>query len=258
VTPTAPPDQLDAATRRREQRAWYFYDWANSAYVTTTLTALYGPYLTVVAKRSACPGRSTDLHCPVDLHVLGLAVNPGSFALYAVTAATLVSAVLLPVVGAFTDRSGHKRILLGGFAWLGALAAAAMVTVQGDAWQLGVVLQLVASVALGCSLVVYDSVLCDIAAPDERDRVSSRGWAVGYLGGGLLLALNLAMVSAHDAFGLDKELAVRLSLLSAGLWWAVFTLIPFLGLRDRPATDPDPMHARTVLGRSWVWTPPNS
>ena len=251
MTPTAAPGQLDAATRRREQRAWYFYDWANSAYVTTTLTALYGPYLTVVAKRSACPGRSTDLHCPVDLHVLGLPVNPGSLALYAVTAATLISAVVLPVVGAYTDRSGHKRALLGGFAWLGALAAAAMVTVQGDAWQLGVVLQLVASVALGCSLVVYDSILCDIATPDERDRVSSRGWAVGYLGGGLLLALNLAMVSAHDAFGLGKELAVRLSLLSAGLWWAVFTLIPFLGLRDRPATDPDPVPARTVLGASF-------
>lgn len=240
MTPTAAPDQLDAVPRRREQRAWYFYDWANSAYVTTTLTALYGPYLTVVAKRAACPGRSTDLACPTDLHVAGVPVNPGSLALYTVTAATLLSAVLLPVAGAVVDRSGRKRTLLAAFAWIGALAASAMFTVHGDLWQLGVVLQLVASLALGCSLVVYDAILCDIATADERDAVSSRGWAIGYLGGGLLLALNLGMVTAHDSLGLDKETAVRVSLLSAGLWWGVFTLIPFLGLRDRPPVDPDP------------------
>lgn len=240
MTPTAAPDQLDAVQRRREQRAWYFYDWANSAYVTTTLTALYGPYLTVVAKRAACPGRSTDLACPESLHVLGVPVNPGSLALYTVTAATLLSAVLLPVAGALVDRSGRKRTVLAGLAWVGALAASAMFAVHGDTWQLGVVLQLVASLALGCSLVVYDAILCEIATPDERDRVSSRGWAVGYLGGGLLLALNLGMVTAHDALGLDQETAVRVSLLSAGVWWGVFTLVPFLGLRDRPAVDPDP------------------
>jgi UMF1 family MFS transporter len=95
---------------------------------------------------------------------------------------------------------------------------------------------IVASLSLGSSLVVYDSILIDIATPDERDRVSSRGWALGYLGGGLLLALNLVTVGSPQTFGLSTGQAVRLSLLSAGLWWAVFTLIPFLGLRDRPAS----------------------
>jgi UMF1 family MFS transporter len=85
--------------------------------------------------------------------------------------------------------------------------------------------------------VVYDAILCEIATPDERDRVSSRGWAAGYLGGGLLLALNLAVVSGHAAVGISTETAVRLSLLSAGLWWGLFTLIPFFRLRDRPAAD---------------------
>lgn len=251
MTPTATPDQPDAVQRRREQRAWYFYDWANSAYVTTTLTALFGPYLTVVAKRDACPGLSTDLPCPVDLQVLGVPISPGSIAAYAITAATLLSAVLLPVVGAVADRSGHKRRLLAAFAWVGASAAAAMFFVQGGTWQLGVALELIASLALGSSLVVYDAILCQIATPDERDGVSSRGWAIGYLGGGLLLALNLAMVTAHEAFGLDQETAVRVSLLSAGLWWGAFTLVPFLGLRDRPATDPDPAAGRGVVGASF-------
>jgi MFS transporter, UMF1 family len=232
VTTAATPD---TAGRRREQRAWYFYDWANSAYVTTTATVLFAPYLTVVAKRAACPGQDTDLACRTDLHVLGVPVSPGSLALYAVTATTLLSALVLPVVGAIADRSGGKRTLLARFAWAGAAAAAAMGLVTGSDWQLGVLLQLVAGLALGSSLVIYDAILCEIAEPDERDRVSSRGWALGYAGGGLLLALNLAVVTAHDAVGLSKEGAVRVSLVSAGLWWAGFTLIPYLGLRDRPA-----------------------
>ncbi|MGZ4627065.1 MAG: MFS transporter [Kineosporiaceae bacterium] len=248
----APPaDLLDAAARRREQRSWYFYDWANSAYVTTTLTVLFGPYLTVVAKRSACPSLPSDADCPVNLSVLGIPVSPGSLALYAVTATTLLSAVLLPMVGALVDRSGNKRTVLARFAWIGAAAASAMVFVTGDDWTLGVVLQLVASLALGCSLVVYDAILIDIATPDERDAVSSRGWAVGYLGGGLLLALDLVLVQGHARFGMDTETAVRLSLLSAGVWWGVFTLIPYLGVRDRPPRNVVPEPDRGLVGAAF-------
>jgi MFS transporter, UMF1 family len=223
------------AERRREQRAWYVYDWANSAYFTTTGAVLLGPYLTVVAKRAACPGQDTDAVCRTDLSVLGVPISPGSLALYAVTLATLLSALLLPVVGAIADRSGRKRVLLARFAWVGATAAAAMVFVSGDNWQLGVALQLIATLCIGSSLVVYDAILVEIAGPDERDRVSSRGWAAGYLGGGVLLAINLALVTGHDTVGVSTETAVRISLLSAGLWWGAFTLVPYFGLRDRPA-----------------------
>ncbi len=90
-----------AVERRREQRAWYVYDWANSAFLTTTLTVLLGPYLTVLAKRDACPGQDTDLACRTDLHVLGLPIAPGSLSLYVVTFATLTSALVLPLVGAW-------------------------------------------------------------------------------------------------------------------------------------------------------------
>jgi UMF1 family MFS transporter len=242
---------LEPAARRREQRSWYFYDWANSAYVTTTLTVLFGPYLTSVAKRAACPGISSDAVCRTNLSVLGIPVNPGSLALYAVTVTTLISALLLPVVGALIDRIGRKRTFLGGFAWLGALAASAMWFVTGDDWVLGVVLQLIASLALGCSLVVYDAILIDIATPDERDTVSSRGWAVGYLGGGLLLAINLVVVQAHESFGMSQGTAVRLSLLSAGVWWGAFTLIPYLGLRDRPPRDVVPEPGRGLIGAAF-------
>jgi len=248
VTRSAAEVLQEPAARRREQRSWYFYDWANSAYVTTTLTVLFGPYLTSVAKQAACPGISSDAVCRANLSVLGIPINPGSLALYTITLTTLISALLLPVVGALIDRLGRKRTFLAGFAWVGALAASAMWFVTGDDWVLGAVLQMIASLALGCSLVVYDAILIDIATPDERDAVSSRGWAVGYLGGGLLLALNLVVVQAHAAFGLTQAGAVRLSLLSAGVWWAVFTLIPYLGLRDRPPGDVVPEPGRGLLG----------
>ncbi|CAA9326768.1 MAG: Uncharacterized MFS-type transporter [uncultured Nocardioidaceae bacterium] len=231
---------LSPLSRRKEQRAWYWYDWANSGYVTTVATVLFAPYLITVAERAAC-GRVTDadagFKCTEDLGVLGLSVSPGSLVFYVVTVATIVSALVLPVVGAAADRSARKKTLMARFAWVGSLAAGLMFFVTGSNWQLGAGLLFVANICLGSSLVVYDAILCEIATPDERDRVSSRGWAMGYLGGGLLLAVNLALVTMHDTVGLDTEMAVRISLVSAALWWAGFTLIPYLGLRDRPAVN---------------------
>jgi UMF1 family MFS transporter len=111
-----------------------------------------------------------------------------------------------------------------------------MFFVTGGDWQLGVVLLFVANICLGSSLVVYDAILCEIAGPDERDRVSSRGWALGYLGGGLLLAVNLAVVTLHDSLGIGTGMAVRLSMLSAAVWWAAFTIIPYRGIHNRQPT----------------------
>jgi UMF1 family MFS transporter len=240
-----------AVERRREQRAWYFYDWANSAYVTTTATVLFGPYLTVVAKKAACPELASDARCGTDLSVLGIPVSPGSLALYTVTFATLVSALVLPIVGAIVDRSGRKRTIMARFAWLGALAAASMVFVAGSNWQLGVLLQVIASLSLGCSLVVYDAILCEIATPDERDGVSSRGWALGYLGGGLLLAVNLGLLTFAESIGVATTTAVRISLLSAGIWWAMFTWIPYRGLRDRPPAALEPVAGGNLVSQSF-------
>jgi UMF1 family MFS transporter len=225
---------LGPLRRAREQKAWYWYDWANSAYVTTTAAVLFAPYLTSVAEKAAC-GYATDedkgLKCATDLHVLGLGVSAGSLVFYIVTAATILSAFVLPVVGAVADRSSRKPRLLGGFAWTGSAMAMAMFLVAGSNWQLGAVLLLLATLFLGASLVVYDALLVEVADPDDRDRVSSRGWALGYLGGGLLLALNFGLLTVLSD---HTELAVRISLLSAGVWWAVFTIIPVRGIRSRP------------------------
>ena len=238
MTPAEPTGIADLMPleRAREQKAWYWYDWANSAYVTTIGTVLFVPYLISVAEKAAC-GFVTDedkgLKCTDNLHVLGLGVSPGSLVFYVVTIATIVSALVLPVVGAAADRSARKKSIMAGFAWLGSVAAGLMFFVTGTDWQLGALLLFVANICLGSSLVVYDAILCEIAEPDERDRVSSRGWALGYLGGGLLLAVNLAVVTLHDSLGMGTGMAVRVSMVSAAVWWAVFTFIPYRGIRDR-------------------------
>ena len=100
-----------------------------------------------------------------------------------------------------------------------------MFFVAGDNWQLGRVLLVGRQPVPRRSLVVYDAILCEIAEPDERDRVSSRGWALGYLGGGMLLAVNFVLVTLHDR-RTEHGMAVRICLLSAGIWWAAFTIIP--------------------------------
>jgi MFS transporter, UMF1 family len=212
------------AARRKEQRAWYFYDWANSAFSTTVAGVLFGPYLIAIAREAAVDNR---------IDVLGLSIAPGSLPSFTITASTLLSAVLLPLLGAVADRTSRKKDLLAGFAWTGAAAASLLFFVQGDNWQLGVISFMVANLCFGAAAVFNDAILCLISNEEERDRVSSTGWAYGYAGGGLLLAANFLLVTFHDAVGVSEGMAVRISLLSAALWWAGFTFIPFLGLKNR-------------------------
>ncbi|MFN8136709.1 MAG: MFS transporter [Propionicimonas sp.] len=222
----------------REQRAWYWYDWANSAFYTTTATVLISPYLVSLATNAACPNVGSG-QCSRPVLLLGLVpVLPGALPSLLATLSTLISAVVLLFVGAAADRSAHPHRWLGATAWLGAAAGSLMFFLMGSNWELGAWLMVISLIAFGASIVVYDSMLVRIAGPDERDRVSSRGWAWGYVGGGLLLALNFALMSFYPALGIDKAMAVRISLLSAGLWWAGFTFIPVLGLRSLPREVP--------------------
>jgi UMF1 family MFS transporter len=241
---------LEPLWRSKEQKAWNWYDWANSAYYTTVLSVLFAPFMITVAGRAAGCGNSADDTCSKTVDVLGLHLAAGSLPFYLTSFATIASAFVLPVVGAFVDRSSRKRVHMAAFAWSGSFFAALLFLMRGDHWQLAAFAVVMSSILGGCSLVSYYAILVDISTEDERDRVSSRGWAWGYLGGGVLLAVNLAMVLAHGAIGLDKEVAVRLSLLSAALWWAGFTLIPFLRLRDHPAQDVLP-EAGGLLSRSF-------
>jgi MFS transporter, UMF1 family len=216
----------DAAGRRREQRGWYFYDWACSVYSTSVLTVFLGPYLTSVAKEAADAGGY--------VHPLGIPVRAGSFFAYSVSLSVIAAVLVMPLVGAAADRSGRKKPFLAAAAYTGAAATTGMFFLSGDRYLLGGVLLVVANAAQSVAMMLYNSYLPQIAPPEERDAVSSRGWAFGYAAGSLVLVVNLVLYLAHDSFGVSESTAVRICLASAGLWWGGFTLIPLLRLRDRP------------------------
>lgn len=212
--------------RRREQRGWYFYDWAASAFSTTVVTVFLGPYLTSVAQAAAEAGQP--------ITILGLVpVTAESYFPYVVSLSVVLQVLVMPVVGAFADVARSRRAVMGLFAYVGALAVMGMFFLQGTSYQLGGILFIVANVAFGAAMTVYNSFLPQIATPDERDGVSSRAWAMGYVGGGLLVVINLALFLGHSSLGIEEGFAVRICLLSAGIWWGVFTLIPLARLRDR-------------------------
>ncbi|MFD3681103.1 MFS transporter [Streptomyces sp. NPDC058613] len=214
-----------AAARKREQHGWYFYDFACSVYSTSVLTVFLGPYLTAVTKAAS------DAEGYV--HPLGIPVRAGSFFAYSVSLSVIVAVLVMPLVGALADRSGRKKPLLAVAAYTGAAATAGMFFLDGDRYLLGGLLLIVANASLAVSMVLYNAFLPQIATPDERDTVSSRGWAFGYTSGALVLVLNLVLYQGHDSFGLSEGTAVRICLASAGVWWGAFALIPLRRLRDR-------------------------
>lgn len=218
---------------RREQRGWYFYDWANSAFSTTVVTLFFGPYLTTLAKAAAGEDGSVSL--------LGLRLPAQAVWPYLISASVLTQVAALPLIGALADYGRRKKEMLGLLAYAGAAATVLKFLLEGDRYLLGCLLFLVANFCFGASVVIYNSFLPEIASAEERDAVSSNGWGLGYLGGGLLLALNLILYANAASLGISEAYAVRLSLASAGLWWALFTLIPLATLRNRgPAKAPPP------------------
>ncbi|MGW3629784.1 MFS transporter [Streptomyces sp. NPDC005122] len=215
----------EVAERRREQHGWYFYDWACSVYSTSVLTVFLGPYLTAVAKHAA--------DADGFVHPLGIPIRAGSFFAYSVSASVILSIFVMPMAGAAADRTGRKKPLLAASAYLGAAATTGMFFLDGDRYLLGGLLLVVANASVAVSMVLYNSYLPQIAPPEERDAVSSRGWAFGYAAGSLVLIANLVLFTAHDSFGVSESTAVRICLASAGVWWGAFTLVPLKRLRDR-------------------------
>ena len=206
----------------RIQRSWYMYDFANSAFSTTVISVFLGPYLTGLAQDQA---NSNGF-----ISVLGIPMAAESLFPYTISISVLLQVITLPIVGALADHVKSRTNLLGAFALLGSVATMLMYFVTADTYQFGSLLLVIANVAFGSSIVVYNSYLPDIATADQRDAVSSKGWGLGYLGGGGLLLANVALFLTAESIGIAESFAVRISIVSAGTWWLLFTLVSLRGL----------------------------
>jgi UMF1 family MFS transporter len=213
VTRVSPLDRL--GLHRKELRAWAMYDWANSAMVTTIVTAVFPIYFSAVA--------GADLGSAQATYRLALAT----------TLALAIIAVLSPILGTLADQAGIRKQLLGGFLVIGVVAVSLMFFIERGDWLYAAVLFIVANIAVNGSFVFYDSFLPHIASRDEMDRVSTAGYALGYVGGGILLALNLAWIQRPEWFGLphgpdltpaQQTLPTRLAFLSVAVWWLLFSI----------------------------------
>jgi len=220
---------------RAEVRAWMLYDWANSAMYVVIVTAIFPTFFSAVAAAGLPPVEAT--------YRFSLATTLG----------LAIIAVLSPILGAIADHSAAKKKLLAAFLLFGASAVAAMFFIQRGQWMFAAVLFIFANIGVNGSFVFYDSLLPHVAAPEEMDRISTAGYALGYLGGGLFLVACLAIILAPAAFGLpagdgltpsQATLPTRITFVLTALWWAGFSLPLFRHVPEPPGRSLDAEEAR--------------
>lgn len=209
---------MSNVSTKRAVLAWALYDWANSAFATTVMAGFFPVFFK-------------------EYWSSGTDVTVSTFQLGAANSlASIVVAVLAPLLGAVADRGRFRKRFLLLFALLGIVMTAGLAAVEHGEWQIAAALYVLAAIGFSGSIIFYDSLLVTVADPATMDSVSSLGYALGYLGGGLLFALNVAMTLFPQAFGLSGAAeAIRLSFLSVALWWTLFSIPLFLGVREHRA-----------------------
>ena len=200
---------------RKELRAWAMYDWANSAFATIIMGAILPVFFTDVAAAQFEPNQATALWA------------------WTTSVALLIIAAISPILGAVADYMGSKKRFVAYFAGLGILFTAFLCFVGRGQWFFASAVFVVANVGFAAANVFYESLLPHIAKEEEVDRVSTAGYAIGYVGGGILLALNFLWITFPESFGLRDTLqATRLSFLSVSIWWALFSIPLLLRVRE--------------------------
>lgn len=212
---------------KREIFGWLAYDWANSVFSTTVVGVLIGDYITVLAQQAV--GENGVIFSLGGYNL----VTAKSVFTYTVGMSVFFQIFFLPILGAIADYTHLKKTFMAFFCFLGAFACCLLFFVQGNLYLMGCAFFLVANLSFGASIVFYNSFLSDITTEDKRDKVSSWGFAAGYISGFLVLLANLAFLKNAESFGLSTEMAVRICLLVSGLWWAGFSLITFSLLKRR-------------------------
>lgn len=225
------------STIQQQRRGWYLYDFANSGFSTSVITVFFGPYLTMLAMSVMEPNGQ--------MSVIGMQIHPGAIYSYCVSLSVLLQVAIMPLLGSYIDATHRKRLSLLVTSSIGACATIAMYVLDvqhPNPIVVGAALFVVANVSFGASIVASNSFLNDLAAPKERDDVSSRGWALGYLGGGLLLLIHLYMYSQWPD-------SINVILASTGLWWLLFSIVSVVLLKDPPA--PSQRQRIGIIRQAW-------
>lgn len=223
----------------REIFAWIAYDWANSAFYTTVIAVMLGPYLITLAEQAV--GKEGLI---LDLYFFQ--VTSGGYFAFCIAISVVSMVVFLPVLGAIADYTHLKKSLMAGFCYVGVAASALLFFVSGDSYLLGGILLIVSNIGFAAANVFYNAFLIDITTEDLRDRVSSWGYGAGYIGGVVMLVMNLGLVTYAERLGITTSFAVRISFLAAALWWGAFALITFTVLRSQAPAKAIP-EDRTIL-----------
>ena len=243
-----PVNQTDVSRNdRKEVFGWMVYDWANSAFFTVVVGVLVGPYLLNLAQTAV--GENGTV-----LDLLIFKVTPKGLPAFCTAISVISMVIFLPILGAIADYTHLKKALMAVFCYIGVVAGALLFFVT-ESYVACSVLFIVANMTFAAANVFYNAFLIDITSEDQRDKVSSYGYGLGYLSGFLVLILNLLFLKNADAwFGIDTGTAVRISFLAASLWWGLFALITFRLVRTRRPDKTIPHQKNIVtVGFGEVW-----
>ena len=204
--------------------AWSFYDWANSVYPLVITSTIFPIYYQLVTTTITKQGGISD-----KVHFLGGEYKNTTLYTFSLAFAYLIVAIIAPLLSGIADYSGSKKRFMQFFCYLGSLSCACMYFFTGlDNLWVGILTVVLACIGFSGSLVFYNAYLPEIADPKDHDRVSAKGFAMGYIGSVILMILNLAMVMKPDWFGIENATnATRYSFLTVGAWWILFAQIPF-------------------------------
>ena len=231
-TPLSPPDIDAAKLYNRRIRAWSLYDVADHAYITVTSTTFFPPYFIAIA---------TPAFLEIGKGVTDTAANAlardtaSNVYAFAVSLALFIAAILAPIIGTYADLTGRRKRLLVVTTAAGGVIASLMVTLTTGMWALGLLMYMATQIALNIALGMNSSLLPHVARPADIPRVSSLGYAMGYIGGGILLLINTVLFLFAGKLGIDSSTAVRIAFLSVGFWWIGFTIPTALVVPEPPA-----------------------
>lgn len=210
---------------RKTQNAWAFYDWANSVYSLVISTAVFPIYF-----ESATSAQGREM-----VEIFGFEARNTVIYSYSLSISFLLVAIFSPLLSGIADYTGRKKRFLQFFCYLGSASCSGLFFFYGQNIYFGLGLSILASIGFWGSLVFYNAFLPEVAGPEEQDRLSAKGFALGYAGAALLLIINLAMIQMPETFGLsDSGEASRWSFLMVGLWWAGFAQVSFRRLPVNP------------------------